>query len=470
MANLKEQAIWEVGIYQWETSDPVLGGENGIDNVPTKQLANRTAWLKNEISVRIAEIGTQKANKATTLAGYGITDSFTQAQINSFLAGKVNNTVTVTGSNGLKGGGALSGSQSLTIDKATAADLAGGTVNKVITADVLQPLLDEKALAADALIKKIYTGSNLVAADAQGQGFHSYGSSATDAPKWSSGSSVGAIKLMQYGTAEWDSQIATQGYGECVWVRSRRVASGPYSDWKRLDGGDWSAKETECGHIANKPTNLVTTDAAQTITASKTFSAKQSFSSAALIGFASWQDTINLGGSLPTINVDTMGLGFSKADKTIYFADFEDKKYGMGYGFKTGVLTLYSANADITLAGVSISKMIGDKLNKTDFETELLKYFSQNRVENGYTKLPNGIVLQWGRASAANGAGSWVYPIAFPTQALVVIASQDAVAGVTYTVGAQVDGTDSTTLKTRAKVSSTLTTGNDSFYAFAIGY
>ena len=142
----------------------------------------------------------------------------------------------------------------------------------------------------------------------------------------------------------------------------------------------------------------------------------------------------------------------------------------MGYGFKTGVLTLYSSTADITLGGVSVSEMIGDKLNKTDFETELLKYFSQNRVENGYTKLPNGIVLQWGRALAVKGAGSWVYPIAFPTEALIVIASQDAVTGVTYAVGAQVDGTDSTTLKTKAKVSSTLTTGNDSFYAFAIGY
>lgn len=47
MANLKESSFWEEGIYQWETSDPVLGGENGIDNVPTRQLANRTKWLKD---------------------------------------------------------------------------------------------------------------------------------------------------------------------------------------------------------------------------------------------------------------------------------------------------------------------------------------------------------------------------------------------------------------------------------------
>lgn len=49
MADLKETARWEAGIYQWETSDPVMGGENGIDNLPTRQLANRTVWLKEKI-------------------------------------------------------------------------------------------------------------------------------------------------------------------------------------------------------------------------------------------------------------------------------------------------------------------------------------------------------------------------------------------------------------------------------------
>ncbi|EGK06716.1 bacteriophage tail fiber protein, partial [Kingella kingae ATCC 23330] len=50
MANLKETPVWEAGVYQWETSDPVMGGENGIDNKPTRQLANRTSWLKAEMA------------------------------------------------------------------------------------------------------------------------------------------------------------------------------------------------------------------------------------------------------------------------------------------------------------------------------------------------------------------------------------------------------------------------------------
>jgi len=49
MANLTETPAWEEGIYQFETSDPVMGGPNGIDNRPTRQLANRTAWLKQQL-------------------------------------------------------------------------------------------------------------------------------------------------------------------------------------------------------------------------------------------------------------------------------------------------------------------------------------------------------------------------------------------------------------------------------------
>lgn len=47
MANLEEKIIWEDGIYQLETTDPVIGGPDGIDNLQAKQLANRTCYLKN---------------------------------------------------------------------------------------------------------------------------------------------------------------------------------------------------------------------------------------------------------------------------------------------------------------------------------------------------------------------------------------------------------------------------------------
>ncbi|MGC0153077.1 hypothetical protein ACPRNU_11500 [Chromobacterium vaccinii] len=101
MANLQETPFWEAGIYQLETSDPVLAGPDGIDNLQGKQLANRTAYLKqqvdglqagtpanlNTLQLLAAAVNNDpkysgtvdgklafKADKASTLSGYGIVD------------------------------------------------------------------------------------------------------------------------------------------------------------------------------------------------------------------------------------------------------------------------------------------------------------------------------------------------------------------------------------------------------------
>ncbi|MFP1945069.1 hypothetical protein [Lonsdalea quercina] len=47
MAELIEKAEWTDGIYQLETSDPVVGGPGGISNRQAQELAYRTLYLKN---------------------------------------------------------------------------------------------------------------------------------------------------------------------------------------------------------------------------------------------------------------------------------------------------------------------------------------------------------------------------------------------------------------------------------------
>jgi hypothetical protein len=49
MTNLPESSTWEAGIYQLETTDPVLGGPTGIANQQAKQLANRTKYLRDQL-------------------------------------------------------------------------------------------------------------------------------------------------------------------------------------------------------------------------------------------------------------------------------------------------------------------------------------------------------------------------------------------------------------------------------------
>ncbi|EDA8690972.1 hypothetical protein A4L51_20200 [Salmonella enterica subsp. enterica serovar Newport] len=49
MGKLTELEQWDEDVYQIETSDPVLGGPEGVSNRPQKQLANRTQWLKKRL-------------------------------------------------------------------------------------------------------------------------------------------------------------------------------------------------------------------------------------------------------------------------------------------------------------------------------------------------------------------------------------------------------------------------------------
>lgn len=49
MANLTLTREWVENIYQLETSDPVMGGPDGIDNRQAKELGARTNWLKDQV-------------------------------------------------------------------------------------------------------------------------------------------------------------------------------------------------------------------------------------------------------------------------------------------------------------------------------------------------------------------------------------------------------------------------------------
>lgn len=74
MANLPEKQEWIDGIYQLETSDPVVGGPGGVSNRQAEQLADRTAYLKKELEstgenlqshIKAADPHTQYAPKAS---------------------------------------------------------------------------------------------------------------------------------------------------------------------------------------------------------------------------------------------------------------------------------------------------------------------------------------------------------------------------------------------------------------------
>lgn len=76
MANLTESDSWVDGVYRIETTDPVLGGEDGISNAQAKQLGARTRYLK-KFADELAEARGIHANLKTRLNGY---DAFAPEQ------------------------------------------------------------------------------------------------------------------------------------------------------------------------------------------------------------------------------------------------------------------------------------------------------------------------------------------------------------------------------------------------------
>ncbi len=75
MANLPEEARWEEGVHQWEVTDPVMGGPDGIDNKPIRQLANRTKYLKEHLETGQSEIDKALKKRILTSAISSAIDS-----------------------------------------------------------------------------------------------------------------------------------------------------------------------------------------------------------------------------------------------------------------------------------------------------------------------------------------------------------------------------------------------------------
>lgn len=65
MTGLPETTAWAETVYQLETTDPVMGGPDGVDNLPHKQLAARTQYLKARVEALLAEVEALQTDAAT---------------------------------------------------------------------------------------------------------------------------------------------------------------------------------------------------------------------------------------------------------------------------------------------------------------------------------------------------------------------------------------------------------------------
>ncbi|MGD9918603.1 MAG: pyocin knob domain-containing protein [Paenirhodobacter sp.] len=146
MSNLPETDVFPEGIYQIETTDPVVGGAPnedtgaGLANIPAQQLAKRTRWLRNRVDALLntvvaastAVAGLVKLNTATnsTSTTTAATPSAVKAA-NDNAETRALKTTTITAGGLATGGGNLSGNRTITVTAATDAEGADGIATGV---------------------------------------------------------------------------------------------------------------------------------------------------------------------------------------------------------------------------------------------------------------------------------------------------------------------------------------------------
>jgi hypothetical protein len=103
MAFQPETATYETGIYQLEINDPVQGGVGGLSNEPILQLANRTAWLYQELNEllsgavipsTVAPLDSAHLTGTPLAPTPALGDNSTRIATTAFVQGTVNGTLT----------------------------------------------------------------------------------------------------------------------------------------------------------------------------------------------------------------------------------------------------------------------------------------------------------------------------------------------------------------------------------------
>ena len=145
MANLPEgNAEFPEGIYQIETTDPVLGGvpnettKAGVANIAAMQLAKRTRWLKARVDQLLAAVSAASTGVAGIVRLSSATNSnsetlaATPAAVRAVMdvaTARVPAGRTISAGGLAIGGGDLSANRTITVPAATQAEAEAGTAN-----------------------------------------------------------------------------------------------------------------------------------------------------------------------------------------------------------------------------------------------------------------------------------------------------------------------------------------------------
>lgn len=439
MANLNETAQWETGIYQLETSDPVMGGPDGIDNRQAKQLANRTLWLKNQTEALQTATAGKAASSTTVTAGNGLTGGGNLTASRTISLGQPGQ-ITAQSQNAVQSSGHTHAIDTATTSRAGIVQLESSTGSQA-----------EDRAATPKAVKAAYDKAIEAINAARGINIPSVGTAST--------SRAGIVMLDNSTDSQLEDRAATPkavkaAYDKAVEAANAvRAFSIPTASTSRAgivqlsdrisnttaDAGKAPTTaavnraidelgENVLGRITQANTrinNAVTLTGDQTITGAKIFQADIKVSASA--AHAAADRYIRLGADATgsyAVNPKSSKVLYLKHDGSL---TYDGHNVLLARDISSAV-NLDDANKVASAAAV---KTAYDAATVASAAVQNMA-LTGNAAENGWLKLPNGILMQWGKATieGVHRQKEIFFPVAF--REIYSIASSAYLPNATY--------------------------------------
>lgn len=439
MANLNETAQWETGIYQLETSDPVMGGPDGIDNRQAKQLANRTLWLKNQTEALQTATAGKAASSTTVTAGNGLTGGGNLTASRTISLGQPGQ-ITAQSQNAVQSSGHTHAIDTATTSRAGIVQLESSTGSQA-----------EDRAATPKAVKAAYDKAIEAINAARGINIPSVGTAST--------SRAGIVMLDNSTDSQLEDRAATPkavkaAYDKAVEaanaVRAFSITTASTSRAGIVQLSDRISNTTAdagkapttaavnraidelgenvLGRITQANTrinNAVTLTGDQTITGAKIFQADIKVSASA--AHAAADRYIRLGADATgsyAVNPKSSKVLYLKHDGSL---TYDGHNVLLARDISSAV-NLDDANKVASAAAV---KTAYDAATVASAAVQNMA-LTGNAAENGWLKLPNGILMQWGKATieGVHRQKEIFFPVAF--REIYSIASSAYLPNATY--------------------------------------
>ena len=449
MANLKEQDKWEDGVYQIEENDPVLGGENGVTNRPIKQLANRTTWLKKALEL----LGKKAAPKDLTASSVsavvqdGHTHKLPIGTTTEKGVVRLNSQLTNDSEQDAATPKAVKTAYDKAVEAKTAADTAQNTANDGVS----------KANAAQRTANDGVSKANAAQRTAD-DGVSKANAAQTSANAAQRTANDGVSKA----NAAQTSASAAQ-----------RTANDGVSRANAAQASANNANDNANGRVSKSGDSLTG------ILRSVGIASKQ-------FGIGAYSEQYDSGAPFmveetgskdrDTYHPFVKGRVRSNNHYGTAFSFGYTTKQGAGDGFGRGIINLIEDNGKTRIWGFEHNgefRSAGDVITSSGKSLNTAVQLSDYRSQwgaTGWVKLPNGLILQWGKTPVIHDENSKdiVFPIAFPNKVLNIQLTENQMrtveANATHLAALNVSNT-----KFTFKMNSTLPIDTSADW-FAIGY